>query len=1646
MDTTNNTEQEELKPEAGTYELIRRRLLRNGNSLREVVQKLNEDRKRVLGSQEAHLLATDRVTTENNCIPYDMIAIGDHFIFGYNVHIGLKTTMEIQDVFSVYCYKEHSFHAPETDLINDKVFQNDFKNLYAYYKDTTFVKFARRGTFLYMIFQIGRRLNDLKAFKWAINDNTLKYIDDRSIHEFKYPRQHDFNWKKTTRDNQRLGRFPHISVEDKVFVETIGGDLTFKVEDNTDTGSGIYAEKVEFADQTLDDAAIFYAVIDHLIVFKILPYQENNYRYYIFNSRLSQVIKLDGIEDACILLPDNHGVIFPDGYYLQKGDYKKFDHRLSRMIFETSVASPNGEDFLYIFYNQELGIYLLLPYNMISQSVAVPIICHGYMIFHTGEMCYFVGDDEPKKHHVVQIWQTPFSASDNQNIPGGDSYLAKIGNKSIVKALAECNELIYMVDKEETYTDLYYDILNKATNILDSYYWLGNGEVHNIKAELETLRATANTAIEAYEKVVSIREATRKSLTEVVHTAETLFRRIDIETPESIRDFISSLQQLRIVHGQTVSLQELRYINLEEVEKLIQRIIDYTARVSKHTTEFLLGADALDPFHHKVRELETAVETVDKTVEVNRLDESIRELSHELEMLSEVVSNLKIEDPTHTSAIIETISAVFSRINKLKADLRTRKQALLSIEGKAEFNSQLKLIGQAVINYLDMIDTPEKADEYLAKIMIQLEDLDSRFGDFDDFLEQVAGKREEIYEAFESLKFRLTEERNKKINGLFRSAERILKSAENRAMTFKSVDELNGYFASDALIAKLRDCSEQIIALGDTVKADGLQSRLKSVWEDAQRQLKDRKELFVEGSSVIRLGNHSFNCNTQRLEATIVRKDNDLLLHLTGTEFYEPITAIDLNDYSEVKDQELVSETNEVYRAEFLAYSIFEKALANELSLNGVDEIYSAEQLNELPELALTDFVQRYMSIRFNEGYVKGIHDLDASKLLKSLLSIHKSAGLLRYDSKVRTLGRLYWEVFISSDKKGLFSEKIQSIALIRKVFPQNVEYLDLIEELCADMQASVPVDICHTTENKNLSYEAACYLFEQLCESDIFPVDQSAHVLIQEFKEYLSQQNAHNQFFASLEAVKSDFKIRWQIVKKWISAFFNSRSSNPAECIYLDECTWLLINERTIAPGSVLPVSLQLELHMQGTHRLINEKKQYTGQFNLFLKKLEQYNRSIAPAFIQFQELKKKVVAEYEGSFRLNEYKAKVMTSFIRNQLINKVYLPLIGANLAKQIGAAGEAKRTDLMGMLLLISPPGYGKTTLMEYVANRLGLVFMKINGPALGHSTISLDPQDAGNAAAREELRRLGLAFEMGNNVMIYVDDIQHCSPEFLQKFISLCDAQRKIEGVYNGVSKTYDFRGKKVAVVMAGNPYTESGEKFVIPDMLTNRADIYNLGDIIGGNEAEFKASYIENAMTSNPVLAGLSIKSHSDIHKILAIIANNSQEGVEFEGNYSAAEIQDYVAVTRKMLIVRDILLKVNAQYIYSAAQADEYRTEPAFKLQGSYRNMNKIAERIVPLMNDEELEVIIMSHYENEAQTLTMGAEANILKFRELTGRLGKEDKLRWNEIKTGFIRQQKIKGFGSDNQLGQLLVQVEQVAASLEGIRHAIRPGIMN
>ncbi|NJL12622.1 MAG: hypothetical protein HC913_06250 [Microscillaceae bacterium] len=149
--------------EGGTYEIIRKRLETQAETLRLRLHKLNEARKEVFGAIESKLIATNRIATENNCSPQDMVALGPLFIFGYNVQVRLKS-IELADVFSVFRYdsQDHSFHTAPLDLIAHEKFVQDFLEMYKFYKDTVFLKFAVLGPHLYMVFQVGKRLRTLR--------------------------------------------------------------------------------------------------------------------------------------------------------------------------------------------------------------------------------------------------------------------------------------------------------------------------------------------------------------------------------------------------------------------------------------------------------------------------------------------------------------------------------------------------------------------------------------------------------------------------------------------------------------------------------------------------------------------------------------------------------------------------------------------------------------------------------------------------------------------------------------------------------------------------------------------------------------------------------------------------------------------------------------------------------------------------------------------------------------------------------------------------------------------------------------------------------------------------------------------------------------------------------------------------------------------------------------------------------------------------------------------------------------------------------------------------------------------------------------------------------------------------------------------
>ncbi|NLL06745.1 MAG: AAA family ATPase [Clostridiaceae bacterium] len=1627
------TEQTVQKPESlenGTYEVIKNRLLKHGNDLDERLKKLNDARKQVFGSIDTTIIGSERLITDNNCVPRDMVPVGTSFIFGYNVYMGLKAKVELEDVFAMYEYKEHTFQKIDLVGLKHPQFIADFNELYTYYKNTFFAKFTLIEPHLYMIFQTGKSAHDIKAFKWLIEEGKITYIDNRSDHEVRFQSKNEFDWVRTRREDHRDGLFPHVSIQDRVFVETVDGDLTIKVEDNTDTGKGIYSEPVEDKDQTLDDAEIYYTILGNIVLLKIRPYKEKEFRYFIFNDKLKSVVRIDDIKEACMLLPDDQGLIFPKGYYLKSGDYKLFDVPVDQCIFEQKDEAPNGEDYQYFFYNIDSGSYLVYSYNVIEQTVETPIVCSGFAHFDNGEMIVFNAGEEPRKNHMVQIWQTPFFGKNYVlETKENNSFLYKIGNKDIVNCMADCKLLCNLIQKGEGYADIYVDILKEASQIVDSYFWISDEEAYDIKSVLINIKEASSSAVAEFEKVTKIRNATASKINEVDEKTQKLLREIEYGNFDSIADYVSVLANVRNIRGEIVSLKDLRYTNLSLVESLEAKVKEKNELFSQKCVDFLLDPEGLKPYTERVNQHQQQIDKVEKTSTGKELSEDMAKTSSDLEMLIDIVSNFNIEDPTKTTEIIENISLIYSQLNQAKAKLKTRMGDLASVEGTAQFNSQMKLLDQAVVNYLDIADTTEKCEDYLGKVMIQIDELEGKFADFDDYVVKLSEKREELYNAFEARKQVLLDNRSKKVATLVNASDRVLTGIINRLKGFKTINEINGYFASDIMIEKVRDTVDQLEALGDNVKADEIEGRLKTIKEDAVRQLKDKQDLYVDGRNVIKFGNKYFSVNTQKLEISVVQKDGELYFHISGTDFWDKVCNEKVSRLRHVWEQSVVSENNDVYRAQYLTYKIFTAALNKETV--SIDELYSYS------EEQLLEFIRKFMEPRYQEAYSKGIHDTDCRSLLRALINLHKNIDLLIFNAKARAMAQLFWTRFRGPEEEK-FKIRLKEMAKVSKFFKTEPDLSAYIPSIKTAMQEAFSE---LSFIEKELIPQAALYLCKELMRGDTFVISLEADEIYKAFIAHLKEKKAIEQFDESMKNVENDLEGLFYLVQEWLKAFLKDSGRTEVNDAFYEAIIILVL--KSYNSKNVIQTRTRVEVEgLVGDHPTIAEGK-FVFTYTEFLEKMRKYESSTVRDFEEYQNLKKELTQNVRKELKLDEFKSDVLSSFVRSKLIDKVYLPIIGDNLAKQIGVVGEDKRTDLMGMLLLISPPGYGKTTLMEYVASRLGITMVKINGPAIGHEVVSLDPALAKSTGAKEELKKLNLAFKMGNNVMIYIDDIQHCSPEFLQKFISLCDGQRRIEGVYNGVGQTYDLRGKKVVVVMAGNPYTESGTKFQIPDMLANRADVYNLGDMLRENEDAFMLSYIENSLTSNPVLNKLATRSQKDVYTLIEIAQKGDREGLDFEGNYTAEEINEFVEVIKKLLKVRDIVLKVNLEYIRSAAQADEYRNEPAFKLQGSYRNMNKIAEKVLAVMNDEELDALISGTYENDAQTLSTGSEANMLKWKELVGCLSEQEEIRWKEIKTLFNKNKLVKG---DDKIGQAVLMLNEFSEKLGTISEVLSKGIEN
>lgn len=1599
-------------PDTGTYEVLRDRLAAQAAELARRAEELNDRRAAEFGSTRLELTGTGQLRTERACLPRDIVAVGDALLFGYGSPAGLTNETVPGEVFALY---DRDLQPLPEDavpgLIDDPAFVREFAALHRYYRETRLLQLRRVEGKLLAVFQTGEKPGDIRVLRWSVvDDGRVSFLDARGERDHVFPASHDIEWTEATREDHVLGRHPHVSIQGQAFVATVGGSLTVKVENDTETGEGIYAEPVDEPLQALADADVAHARAGALILLRIRPYKESADRYLVFNTLTKAVVRLDGIGQACRRLPEDQGIVFPGGYCLATGAYKVFDTDTAGLEFARLVRSPNGEDLLFAFHARAEGRSLLLPYNLIRKEVATPLSCCGWALFEDGTLMVLHGGDEAARVHGLQVWRSPYVSDVYAAAqPIGTGPLARVGNAGLVRGLSDCLALTRTVAEATTTMEVYEALVADCVRAADTHHWLSDAELGDLRTPLDAVRATAEQVLSEFETVQALTRQAADALVGAAMRIASVVRRLRGEAPRSANAWVAGLTELRHAQGHLLTLKDLRYADTARIDALAADAGADLASFGQRAIAFLAREDAFTGHHQDIERLVADAESIATVAEAAPVAARLDELAEGLRTVTEVVEGLDIGDATVRTSVLGSVAEVLGGANRARATLDARRRELLDDEGRAEFAAEFALLGQAVTGALAVADTPDACDEQLARLLVRLENLESRFAEFDDFLDELTGRRTEVYEAFSARKQTLADARSRRAEQLAASAARVLETVTRRSATLADAEAVATYFASDPMVAKARGIAGELRALGDVVRAEELEGRLKAAHQEAARALRDRTDLYTADGRTLRLGRHRFAVNTQPLDLTLVPHGDGLAFALAGTDYRSPVTAPDFAATRPYWGRLLPSESPEVYRAEHLAARLLDE--------HGPTALAAAD----LPAL-----VRRAAEEAYDEGYERGIHDHDATAILAALLRLHDGAGTLRHQPASRAAAQLFWAHETIAEAREAWTRRAVSLARARESFG--------LAPAIADFQAELASEI-----GGEGGAAAAGYLFEELtCGLDGFVLSADARTLLDKFRRAVGT-SAYDEDLTALD----DLAARRQLVEAWLSSYANATGAgltagDLAEAVAAELCPDLT------RYASDAPLSETVD-GLFGTHPRIAGRA-LTVRIDELLARTRDFRTRDVPGHRSYQRQRTALVAAERSRLHLDAHRPRVMSSFVRNRLIDEVYLPLIGDNLAKQLGTTGEAKLTDTGGLLLLISPPGYGKTTLMEYVADRLGLLLVKISGPALGHSVTSLDPVEAPNATARQEIEKINFALAASNNTLLYLDDIQHASPELLQKFIPLCDATRRIDGVWDGQPHAFDLRGKRFAVCMAGNPYTESGSRFRVPDMLANRADVWNLGDVLTGKEDAFAVSFIENALTANPVLAPLAGRDRGDLDTLVRLAANDPTAHADrLTHPYVPAELDRITAVLRHLLTVRATVLAVNAAYIASAAQSDATRTEPPFQLQGSYRNMNKIAQRIQPVMNEAELAAVIDDHYTAEAQTLTTRAEANMLKLAELRGTLTPEQAARWAELKSAYVRTQRLGGEEDDpaiRAVAALGLLADQVAAVEQAIIRATDP----
>jgi hypothetical protein len=196
-------------------------------------------------------------------------------------------------------------------------------------------------------------------------------------------------------------------------------------------------------------------------------------------------------------------------------------------------------------------------------------------------------------------------------------------------------------------------------------------------------------------------------------------------------------------------------------------------------------------------------------------------------------------------------------------------------------------------------------------------------------------------------------------------------------------------------------------------------------------------------------------------------------------------------------------------RNEFLAYQIFIQSRDSKSK-----DIPSLGELSSFADEDLLSYIQKFMNVRYNEGYSKGLHDADALAILKGCLDLYHNADYLIYSASARACAEFFWNFFLTKEEQNQYNLNLKGAGAVLEAFPDSSEFANTIQKLVKHVSQFIEQTKLF---DQILSEEAGEYLFYEIARGDSFILSKEAKTYIEEFHSYLRKNRIATKFIATL-------------------------------------------------------------------------------------------------------------------------------------------------------------------------------------------------------------------------------------------------------------------------------------------------------------------------------------------------------------------------------------------------------------------------------------------------------------------------------------------------------------------------------------------------